>query len=76
MAARIYDFPFDIGIDDSEEIITWTDEEIIKGYEENCQWEEDEFIYNQFLRQEKFEQRKRQECLVHKLVRKILSIFQ
>jgi|GEM_PF-3566195 len=75
MAAKIYDFPVDIGIDESEDpIMDLTDEEITKAYDEYHQFEEDEFIYNQYLQDQK--RQKEKACSLHKLLNKIISRFQ
>ncbi|EHQ90198.1 hypothetical protein [Desulfosporosinus youngiae] len=81
---KVYNFPIkelsleDIGIDESEPVFTWTEEEIIKAYEENFEYEKDEYYYNWLMRQEQEEAEKRQKekaCVVCKLLQKINSIF-
>ncbi|MCO5387622.1 MAG: hypothetical protein NHB14_19670 [Desulfosporosinus sp.] len=84
MAAKIYDFPTelsleDIGIGESEPVFTWTEEEIIKAYEENFEYEKDEYYYNWLMRQEQEEAKKFTKKIArfaHKLIYKITSIFQ
>jgi len=68
--ARIYQFP-DLNVEGYPE---FNAEEINRQYEEYCQWEEDEYIMNQYY-QEQNEQRKRQTCLVHRFVQRISSLF-
>lgn len=74
MTAKIFNFPIDIGeynLNESEHV--WTDEEIIRAYEENFEYEKDEYYYNWLMRQE--QEQKNIACFVHKLFTKFISIF-
>jgi len=69
--AKIYQFPIDIGVDEiNESEHVWTDEEIIRGYEENHQYEEDEYYYNWLIRQER---QKEAVGLLRRLARKLFA---
>ncbi|KUO75739.1 MAG: hypothetical protein APF81_17840 [Desulfosporosinus sp. BRH_c37] len=71
--AIIYQFP-DLNVEGYPE---FNAEEINRQYEEYYQWERDEYLYNQLLKeeQEQNEQRKRQICLANRFVQKIISFF-
>jgi len=82
--AKIYQFP-DLNVEgypefNAEEIgdqKPYTDIEINLQYDQYFQWQYDEYLYNQRLKQEQEqnEQRKRQGCVRNNLVRKFISIF-
>ena len=73
MAAKIYQFP-DLNVEGNPVFNT---EEINRQYEEYYQWERDEYIFNQLLKQEQGqnEQRKRQICPLQRFAQRLISIF-
>lgn len=50
--ARIYYFP-DFQIEENEIERAYTDEEIERQYREYYEWEENEYLYNQLMKQQK-----------------------
>lgn len=82
--ARIYQFP-DLNpegypvfnAEDMDNEIPYSEEEINRQYEEYYQWERDEYIFNQLLKQEQDQnkQRKRQICPLQRFAQRLISIF-
>ena len=82
--AIIYKFPciendqiypeFHEELDNEEQ---YTEEEINLQYDQYFQWQQDEYIFNQLMKQEQEQnaQKNRQTCLRDRFVRKIVSLF-